>query len=189
MSTSRKIFNYDDLGESKIVSGLTDIKKLYKNTISASGCLFYKLVKGALYLLLISYDDPKWNKLDDFGGRIDKDDDSVLDTIIRETSEETNGLIKKKMIVGHKHTIFYNKYSKYYGIAIEVPEDFFTDTSVFGNYEKTDNINRKIEWYEYSKNKSRLASRLLNNKDLILFLESKIDSDISIEKMFRKRII
>jgi 8-oxo-dGTP pyrophosphatase MutT (NUDIX family) len=75
-----------------------DKSKLYKNTISACGCLFYKIVNNKLKLLLISYSDPKWPKLDDFGGTIDEDDDNIIDAIVRETLEESNYKIKERSL-------------------------------------------------------------------------------------------
>ena len=70
----RKIFNYDNFTESKIID-FNDKKQMYENTISACGTLFYKIKDGKLWLLLIKYDDPNWPRLDDFGGQIDNDDD------------------------------------------------------------------------------------------------------------------
>jgi hypothetical protein len=169
---SRKIFNYDDTSESKIIESLMDKGNLYENTISACGCLFYKIVNNKLKLLLISYSDPKWPKLDDFGGIIDKDDDTLIDAIVRETLEESNHKIKESMLrkklSGGK--AFYNQYSKYYVIAVEVVNDFYYDTSIFGDFEETDRIERKLKWYEFSTNKEKLALRLLNNKKLMSFL-------------------
>lgn len=172
---SRKIFNYDDMDESKIVSSLNKKSELYKNTISACGCLFYKVINNKVYLLLISYSDPKWNKLDDFGGQIDDDDDTVIDAICREVSEETNKKISKKkllkLINKNNHKIFYNNFAKYYNYVIEVDDDFFEDTSVFGTKEKTDDIERTIDWYEFSEYKSKMAQRLVGNKKLVGYLE------------------
>lgn len=67
---NRKIFNLDNLNESKTVANLSDKQQTYENSISAGGCLFYKRnEKNEIKLLLIKYDDPAWTKLDDFGGR------------------------------------------------------------------------------------------------------------------------
>ena len=90
----RKIFNYDNFEESKIILKLNK-KHTHYNTVSAAGCLFYKKSNYNLQLLLISYNDPKWNKLYNFVGQVDDIDDTIYNTIIREIVEETNNVIKK----------------------------------------------------------------------------------------------
>ena len=179
MSTSlahRKIFNYDNFEESKIIPKL-DKKYTYDNTVSAAGCLFYKKSNEKLELLLISYDDPKWNKLDDFGGQVDDLDNTIYDTIIRETIEETNNIIKKdfleKMINDKQYRSFYNNLSKYYVITIEVDDNFYPDTKIFGNFETKDKIGRSIRWYNYSDIKNKISNRLTSNKEIINYLNKK----------------
>jgi hypothetical protein len=172
----RKIFNYDNFSESKIIPKL-DKGYAYNNTISAAGCLFYKKTKDKLQLLLISYSDPKWNDLDDFGGRVDESDDTVYDTIIRETVEETNNIIDEvylqKKITNIEYKPFYNNFSKYYVIAIEVDDGFYPDTKIFGNFEKADCIGRTIKWYNYSDIKNKISSRIKCNKQMINFLDEQ----------------
>ena len=169
IENTKKIFNYDNISESKNIS-INDRKNEYKNSISAAGCLFYKIVKHKIYLLLISYADPKWPKLDDFGGKVDITDETILDTIKREVQEETNKVILLD-IKNLKYELFYNKHAKYYSILTRVDDTFNKDTSVFGKIENTDQIYRKIKWYEYSKVKKQLAYRLLNNLELISYLD------------------
>jgi hypothetical protein len=50
---SRKIFNYDKLDETKVVSSLKAKTQLYPHTISACGCLFYKKHNSELLLIHI----------------------------------------------------------------------------------------------------------------------------------------
>ena len=174
MSTQRRIFNYDDMIETKLISSLADKKNLYSNSISACGCLIYKNTGAGKQLLLISYEDPKWNKLDDFGGRIDESDSSIFDAIARETSEETNGVlshdfIKEKLDGNNKS--FYNNYSKYYVVAIEVDRNFCLNTNIFGDFEDADKIKRTVGWHNFKNVKEDLALRLKNNNDLMKFLE------------------
>jgi 8-oxo-dGTP pyrophosphatase MutT (NUDIX family) len=168
----RKIFNYDNLSEYKIVD-FGRKKDFYDNSISAGGCLFYKRNKQ---LLLIKYDDPKWPRLDDIGGQVDLNDGSIIETIIREVIEETNGKISEitlmKLFAFNKTDTFYTKKSKYCNLLVEVDDDFFTDTSVFGQIEKCDNISRTIKWYDYDKVKNQLSFRLFNNRDVIVFLDN-----------------
>ena len=192
MSGKRRIFNNDNLAETKIVSSLADKSNLYPNSISACGCLIYKKTKGTslvqpsdpeasgkLQLLLISYADPKWNKLDDFGGQVDENDETVDDTIARETSEETNGVINEEFITEQfenddNYNVFYNAKSKYYVAVLEVGNDFYPDTSVFGTLEETDKINRTIGWYDYLTVKNKMAVRLTSNIDLMTFLDELV---------------
>jgi 8-oxo-dGTP pyrophosphatase MutT (NUDIX family) len=169
----RKVFNFDNFAESKITS---NNKEHYPNSISAGGCLFYKRNKqGEIELLLIKYKDPGWPRLDDLGGQIDKTDETILDAIIREASEETNHVITKNMmhnlLLKNYTQTFYNKKAKYFMLFIEVDDDFFPDTSVFGDLEVEDNIERTIKWYKYQDIKSELAYRLSLNENLVKFLE------------------
>ena len=170
---SRKIFNYDNLEESTIVNNIDN--NIYKNIISACGCLFIRVHNKKLQLLLISYKDPNWPKYDDFGGRIDIDDNTVNDAICREVSEETNDVITKKQIkktLMDDNIIFYNRQSKYYCVVHQIDNFKYNDSSIFGDFEKTDKIYRTINWFDYDKVKSKLAFRLLNNKKLIEYLNN-----------------
>lgn len=174
MATSRKIFNYDNMSESKIIASLKAVDELYTNSISACGILFYRNTDNGKELLLMKYADPKWNKLDDFGGCIDASDSSVIEAIVRETSEESNGKITREMVESiiseNKYKVFYNNYSKYYSIVVEVDNTFFPDTSVFGDFEESDKINRTIGWYNYNDCKGDIAYRIGKNPDTIAFL-------------------
>lgn len=149
---------------------------LYQNSVSACGCLIYKIVNNRLMLLLIKYADPNWPRLDDFGGQIDETDLTVFDAICRETSEETNGVINEEYIndlIENDKSIktFYNKQSKYFLMLMETNKKFCSDTSKFGNIEVADKIKRQINWYNYSEIKNDLSFRLLNNKKLIEHLD------------------
>lgn len=107
-----------------------------------------------------------WPKLDDFGGQVDHDGKSPLETIIREVVEETNGVISREMMVDMLAVCYkthYNNYSKYYGV-IDVPDDFFQDTSVFGGVELVDNIYRTVNWYNLQEFKDSLCYRLTSWK-------------------------
>lgn len=171
----RKIFNRDNITESKIVENLSDSSKTYENTISACGSLFYTIEDNKLKLLLINYTDINWPRLDDFGGKIDMTDMSVFDSMVREVSEETNNIITSdylNMKINENTKTFYNKQSKYYVWLINVNNNEFQDTSIFGNIEISDNIERNIKWYDFNEIKNKLAFRLLNNKELMNYLVS-----------------
>ena len=171
---TRKIFNFDNLAESKLVTDLADKTQIYTNSISACGCLFYK--RGAnseIELLLIAYADPNWPRLDDLGGKIDLTDETVDAAIAREVSEESNRMIEVDYIA-HVHDIptFYNHQAKYVVKCIEVNNEFFPDTDLFGTVETHDNIERTIKWYKYTEIKTKLAYRLYYNKNLIEYLDN-----------------
>jgi hypothetical protein len=182
----RRIFNYENMTETKVVdindysSHCSNIpfannSSLYNKTISACGCLFYKIDNaGSKQLLLIKYEDPRWTRLDDFGGRVDLADTCVDDCIIRETIEESNNQINDeimKKLLQVEHRTFYNPKSKYYSVLIKVDAAFFPDGRIFGDLEITDNIKRTINWYKYSDIKNNLAYRILNNTELIEHLD------------------
>jgi hypothetical protein len=177
-TTNRKIFNYDNQTESKIVD-MTKKTELYENSVSAGGCLFYKEINNKKKLLLIKYEHPAWPRLDDFGGVIDNTDDTLENAIIREVLEESNFIITEKIMKhifkNKKYIQFYNKQSKYTNILVKVEDDFFLDTTVFGTVETTDNINRTVSWYDYDECKELLAFRIYKNKELMDFLNKKIE--------------
>lgn len=173
---ARKIFNLDDLSESKIVTLQTKKTQSYANSISACGCLIYKIENNKVKLLLIRYfNQKKNNKLDDFGGKVDNIDNSAFETIARETSEETNDIITKKYvfdkIISNKYTSYYTRSAKYYFIAIQCDDDFCPNTKIFGKEEKHEKIPREIRWFDYVINKKKIAKRLLDNTDLIKHLD------------------
>jgi ADP-ribose pyrophosphatase YjhB (NUDIX family) len=174
--TLRKIFNFDNLFESRVIKHLKDTKELFPRSVSACGCLIFRKSKtGEVQLFLISYTYPRWPKLDDLGGCIDLDDQSVTDAIIRETSEKTNGVINNevfKQITSNEYDVksFYNHTSKYYGLLVEVPETFYPDTTIFGDFETADKIKRVINWHNYKEVKSHLALRLSLNLSLMNYL-------------------
>ncbi len=172
---ARRIFNCDNLEETKTVQNLhTDV--LYKRTISAAGCLIYKILGGEVYLLLIKYNDPNWPMLDDLGGRIDGSDTSVIGAITREVSEETNNVIDSNLFKSmHMTNSFYTLKSKYYVVLVRVDDNFCKDTTVFGDKEIHDNIYRTINWFNLRDVKDTLAQRISTNTDLVNFLEWERD--------------
>lgn len=178
IKTRRRIFNYDNMNESKIVNNMGAKNELYENSVSATGCLFYKIIDNKVKLMLIKYADPKWPKLDDFGGKIDEPDGSIFDAAMRETEEETNFVISKEMVLekiveDNNNCRFYNKLSKYCLHLVRVDNDFFNDTSVFGDFENSDKIYRTVGWYDLNEHKHELAYRL-NMNELFDFLNKQI---------------
>lgn len=167
----RKVFNYDNLIESRSVS-LRDKKRLFTNTVSAGGCLFYN---NKNQLLLIKYADEKWNLLDDLGGKVDESDMTISDTIVREVVEETNGVINavqiRGLLMNSEGLHFYCKSSKYYLILIEVGDNFYPNTEVFGDSEGHDKIQRTIRWYNFNDVQNVLAQRISHIPELMSLLQ------------------
>jgi 8-oxo-dGTP pyrophosphatase MutT (NUDIX family) len=168
----RKIFDYNNLNRFQTVDKLTS-SNAYEHSISAGGCLFYKIDdRDELSLLLIQYE--KGLLLDDFGGKVDNTDETIFDTIIRETQEETNNVIKKNFIINeicmNNFKTFYHPYSKYFLILIQVKDDFYPDTNIFGKKEQHENIKRTVHWFNFNENRNRLAHRLKNNVNLMKYL-------------------
>lgn len=165
----RKVFDFDDFSSFKIVPS----NKLgyYTNTISACGLL----LKHDDEILLIKYKDPNWPNLDDFGGQVGEGDETPFDTIIRETVEESNGVITKKMIKKYlKHgEQFYTQKSKYFCVVCEISDDdkeLLLDSTLFGDIEIEDGIKRTINWYNSNDAKKNLCGRLKFNKEIMDYL-------------------
>ena len=134
-------------------------------------------ISNKIDLLLIKYADPNWPRLDDFGGQIDVKDNSVDEAIHREMFEETNGILSfNELRNKYKSSCksFYNRKSKYYFYTIRVENDFSTDTSVYGDLEKHENIKRTINWYDFKSNKKQLAYRLFCCDELTNYFESEL---------------
>jgi hypothetical protein len=125
---SRKIFCLDD-----------------NNKIYAGGALLYKYKNNSLYLLM---GHPKIEKYyEDIGGKVDKCDDTIYDTIIRETSEETNNVINLTKKQLDESIFYYNNRGKYIISLIEAnDEQQKMITLDFGNTELHDCIERTIHW-------------------------------------------
>ena len=125
-------------------------------------------------MLLIKYDDPNWPKLDDFGGKVDISDKSIYDTILRELTEESNGVISSLSVDKCEQSYVYR--SKYLSLLCKEDNNDYVSAN-FGDFEKTDNIRRTVDWYNYIEVKDELANRILYNKQLIEFLDSLSSSE------------
>lgn len=170
----RKGFNYDNPSESKIAL----MSDMYPRSVTACGCLFYKV--NPLRLMLIKYADPRWPRYDDCGGQIDVTDSSVQEAQIREVCEETNHQIPYEEIrkrITASSEVSYNHMAKYYVTLIKVEEEFYPDGSLFGNCEEHDQIKRTIDWYPYTLVRDQLAMRLAKCKELLGTLQAPSKRD------------
>jgi 8-oxo-dGTP pyrophosphatase MutT (NUDIX family) len=181
----RKCFYYEDNDEQPIL---------------AAGVLFIKEEKDKKFVLMqkvIEKDKP--DEYSDFGGKIDLDDDIVVDTIARELCEELNcGLyekVKKKhvyldtieklknLILENIVKLIYQRTAKYFVIIAKLPKNIMLDFEKIGDFEKLDKVKRKVEWisYEdfiklYNGNNNRpnqIHPRLWGNQILTFFTPKK----------------
>lgn len=90
---------------------------------------------------------------EDFGGRNDSTDKSVIHAAFRECEEESNGVLNEEFlnnqIKKHKEKCYYmlnnNRYFIYM-IYVSRKEKEKLTPEIFGDYENHDGIERKVEW-------------------------------------------
>lgn len=135
--------------------------------VMAAGVLLYKIKKNVVSILL----SHNRNQYEDLGGRVDFDDETIFDTVVREAYEETNELIDKEKLKKRLKTAeyFYSKKSKYVVYLVKANnKEKKLKSSDFGDKEIHDNINRKIKWIKlhkiFDEPKLKLNFRLLNIK-------------------------
>lgn len=147
----RKCFYYEDNEEKPIL---------------AAGILFIKKEKGKKFVLMqkvIKKDKP--DEYSDFGGKIDENDDTVVDAIARELSEElNNGLYEKvkkeniyldttekikDIILKNVVKLIYQKTAKYFVIISKLPQNIMLDFEKISDFENIDKINRTVHWITY----------------------------------------
>lgn len=116
--------------------------------LRAGGLIFYKINKDnhEPEFLMIKC----CGKYEDFGGKTDSQDNSIIDTVSREAEEESNGIFKKKRVKGliKNRPGSYCKHSKYIVYVCKAKRDY--DPAEFGEKEYHDNIERTVEWIPYT---------------------------------------
>ena len=147
----RKCFYYEDSNEQPIL---------------AAGVLFIKEEKGKKFILMQKkIEKDKTDEYSDFGGKIDLDDNTIVDTIARELGEELNeGLYKKvqkeniyldtteelkNLILQNIVKLIYQRTAKYFVIIAKLPKDIMLDFEKIGTREELDKINRTVHWISY----------------------------------------
>lgn len=147
----RKCFYYEDNTEKPIL---------------AAGVLFIKEQDGKKFVLMQKViEKDKQDEYSDFGGKIDEQDDTIVDTIARELGEELNkGLYKKvkkenvyldtteelkNLILQNIVKLIYQRTAKYFVIIAKLPKDIILDFEKIGNHEELDKINRTVHWISY----------------------------------------
>lgn len=154
-------------------------KKNSENKIRAAGIIFYYYENNQPIFLMINVS----GKYEDFGGKTDVIDTSILETIVREATEESNNIFNKNNIKICKKNMCYSKKSKYLLCFQEISIKY--DVELFGTVELNNGINRTVEWIKldllldplFIKNKLHARLRfgyffkklkLLHNHDLFI---------------------
>jgi len=135
--------------------------------VSAAGILIYKITEDNDMELLIT--DSRGN-YEEFGGRVDTDDETIFETAARETYEESNGLFKMKSLIKRliNADYVYNARNKYITYIVKANKrESELQSEDFGNKEIHDNIIRRVKWMKLDKflsdnTKIRLNYRICN---------------------------
>lgn len=126
------------------------------NPVRAAGILLYTRVGGQNWYLLRKAKG-KWQ---DMGGKTDINDTDIVDTAVREATEETNGRLfrvdgtfdscsrrlKELLKSGRGHRIRYNKKSKYLLFILYAEGLKQLPVSRFGSCE-ADGMNHSYKWF------------------------------------------
>ena len=92
---------------------------------------------------------------EDFGGKSDKEDKDIIETAVRECSEESNHVLNKDFLeelikLNKKKCYYLLQNNTYFIYVIYVPrvvkEKLIPE--IFGEKELHDNIRRKVEWVD-----------------------------------------
>lgn len=124
--------------------------------VRAAGILLYTYVNGQKWFLFRKAKG-KWQ---DMGGKTDVQDTSIVDTAIREATEETNGKLfsvddtytccqtrlRNMLSNGRGHRIRYNKRSKYVLFIVRVDDLKKLPMSRFGSCE-ADGMKHVYKWF------------------------------------------
>ena len=142
------------------------------NEIKAGGVMFYyyNRKKNTIYFLMIKNE----KAYEDFGGKTEKQDNHIDDTVCREVAEESNFIftedyVNKKIKTG---VSLYTKRSKYLLYFCKLEESEYMNPTIFGNKEIYENINRTVEWIPYSS--------LMNND----FIKNKLNPRLKFKSFF-----
>lgn len=127
--------------------------------VKAGGVIFKY---NDLYLLQQNTDEKytgnpkKFYSWCDFGGKVEKEDTNILETIIRELKEETNDILTN---INFDNSIYYYISNAKYLLIINTIDNKI-DEKLFGNKEIKTNRMRRCEWKNIFK--VNLHPRLIN---------------------------
>lgn len=147
--------------------------------IKAGGALIYRVNNKLkdIELLLIK----NRGRYEDFGGRTDIKDKTILDTVCREIDEESNNIFRKKPLkkIFTKCNYIYSTWSKYviYMYELSTTNEYYNiDPIIFGNRETHDNIERTVQWIPYSIYKSNEFQKEVNFRLKIKELNMELEN-------------
>ncbi len=138
------------------------------DVVTAAGALFFYRHNNELFVLLQQNEDPDWRDyktIEDLGGKVEPEDASVYETIAREVSEETNGVIPFQDILERvsQEPVHYKRDSKYALALMPASRaEFALNSRQFGQVEYKDNFPREIRWWSWRevRQSRKLAHRL-----------------------------
>lgn len=118
-----------------------------KYPLRAGGVLFYHRQDTEVYLLMIKTTDRNGEIVyEDFGGKTDKGDKSIQDTVAREVWEESNNYFSRRLIRNRlKRARYLNIGPCKYNVYM-LGETNMVDPEVFGEVETHTGIQRTVEW-------------------------------------------
>lgn len=146
-------------------------KKRHNSPIKAAGLVLTKVVNGQMMFLLqirrYVNDDhrPRWLRheeqkefydiVEDFGGKVERDDRTPIDIMVREACEESNNMLdghslRNRLMSGHAR-FFYKKDSKYLlAVLPATEEEQQMNGDEFGECEKDEKfvIERTVTWMD-----------------------------------------
>ena len=116
--------------------------------IRAGGVTFYRVncETNEPEFLMIKY----MGNYEDFGGKTDKVDNCIEDTVAREADEESNGIFNQREVfkILKSRSGTYCKHSKYIVYVCKTCKKY--NPVDFGDREYHDDIERTVEWVPYS---------------------------------------
>lgn len=118
--------------------------------IYAGGLLIYKVDEdNKIWILMIK----SKGSYEDFGGKVDIEDKSIIDTVIRESSEESNNLLdseylREKITKGDCSKLILDKCKYILYIVKSSENDLLLRSEDFGDKEEYEGIYRTVEWVD-----------------------------------------
>ena len=116
----------------------------------SAGVLFYSLdQQGNIYFMLQHVKEKPW-KYEDFGGKSQNGDQTIMDVAIRECCEELNEIFDKSFFMKRECIQYLIPDSKYvlYLFSLD-PEYINCNTQHFGNHETLTGVKRDVVWLTY----------------------------------------
>ena len=147
-----------------------------RGPLRAGGVLIYRKTGAMVEFLMIKNTEGRY---EDIGGKTDRKDRSILDTIARETGEETNGVIAEAVVRRQLQAAVlsvYNLNSKY--VVYLLPANRYEATlksEQFGTIETHDQFPRTIHWVSTESLQNNPLHPRLDLQGIIAVLENSLN--------------